>query len=87
MNLQLYHRWHCPYSARVRGFVDEQNLGAEIEYVELGEVEGAETKLTELTGGTQVPCLVVDGRPILESAEIVQWLRSNLSSAERGAQP
>lgn len=78
MPIQLYHRWHCPYSKQVRDFVDENALGNKIEYLELGEAAGAEDKLADLTGGSQVPCLVVDGEPILESADIVDWLRTNL---------
>lgn len=78
MPIQLYHRWHCPYSKRVRDFVDEHALGGKIEYLELGEVQGAEDKLADVTGRSQVPCLVVDGEPILESTEIVRWLQTNL---------
>ncbi len=78
MNIQLFHKWQCPYSARVRDFIDEHQLGSRIEYVEINEVEGAQDKLAQMTGKSQVPCLVVDGKPLLESAEIVQWLRQNL---------
>jgi glutathione S-transferase len=78
LNVQLYHKWQCPYSARVRDFIDEHQLGSRIEYVEINEVEGAQDKLAQMTGKSQVPCLVVDGKPMLESAEIVQWLRQNL---------
>jgi glutaredoxin len=81
LNLQLYHKWQCPYSARVRDFVDEHRLGDKIDYVEIHEAEGAQDKLAVLTGKTQVPCLVVDGKPMLESSEIVQWLRQNLVEA------
>jgi glutathione S-transferase len=81
MALQLYHRWHCPYSKRVRDFIEAENLGDRIEFIEIGEVEGAEAELGELTGRSQVPCLVVDGKPMLESAEIVQWLQTNLGDA------
>jgi glutathione S-transferase len=81
LNLQLYHKWQCPYSARVRDFVDEHRLGDKIDYVEIHEAEGAQDKLAALTGKTQVPCLVVDGKPMLESSEIVQWLRQNLVEA------
>ena len=87
MTIQLYHRWRCPYSARVRDFIDEHQLGRQIAYVELGEVEEAETKLAELTGQSQVPCLVVDGKPMLESAEIVQWLQTNLVNSQGQARP
>jgi glutaredoxin 3 len=78
MSIQLYHRWHCPYSASVRDFIDHHKLGQEIEFLELSESRASETKLTELTSQSQVPCLVVNGRPILESDEIVQWLQANL---------
>ena len=80
--IQLYHRWHCPYSARVRDFIDEHKLGSQIKYLELGEAQGAATNLATLAGQSQVPCLVVDGKPILESAEIVQWLKKNLVNSE-----
>ena len=85
MSLQLYHRWHCPYSKGVRDFIDEHKLGDRIAHVELGEVEGAEHQLEGLTGRTQVPCLVIDGKPTLESADIVQWLQTNVVDAQGGA--
>ncbi|HLM41958.1 MAG TPA: glutathione S-transferase N-terminal domain-containing protein [Microvirga sp.] len=78
MNLQLFHKWQCPYSARVRDFVDEHRLGDRIEYVEIQEAEGARDRLVGMTGKTQVPCLVVDGEPMLESGAIVEWLQQNL---------
>jgi glutathione S-transferase len=83
--IQLYHRWHCPYSARVRDFIDEQKLGPKIEYVELGEVERADTNLAGIAGRSQVPCLVVDGKPILESSDIVQWLKENLVNSQHSS--
>ncbi|KAA2235420.1 glutaredoxin family protein [Salinarimonas soli] len=81
MTIQLYHRWRCPYSARVRDFVDANGLKERIDYLELSEAPGAESDLQALTGRGQVPCLVVDGKPILESADIVAWLDDNLVKA------
>jgi glutathione S-transferase len=78
MALQLYHRWQCPYSARVRDFIETHDLGDKIEYIELTEAPDAASRLAQLTGGNQVPCLVIDGEPKLESAAIVQWLDQNL---------
>ena len=79
MALQLYHRWHCPYSKRVRDYIEQQGLGDRIEFIEIGEVDGAEAKLADLTGHAQVPCLVIDGKPKLESRDIVDWLGANLA--------
>ncbi len=81
MNLQLFHKWQCPYSARVRSFIDEHGLKDRIDMVEITETEGARDKLSDLTGKTQVPCLVVDGKPILESDAIVQWMDQNLAAS------
>ncbi len=85
MKLELIHKWQCPYSARVRDFIDEQGLNDQIDYTEINEVEGAKDKLVQLTGKSQVPCLVIDGQPMLESGEIVQWLQQNLSGAQGAA--
>ncbi len=78
MAIELIHRHHCPYSARVRDFIDEKGLKDRIAYAELSEDPGAEARLAELTGRSQVPCLVVDGKPMLESESIIRWLDENL---------
>jgi glutaredoxin len=78
MTIQLYHRWRCPYSAKVRDFVEANGLKDQIAYIELSEAAGAEDDLKALTGRSQVPCLVVDGKPTLESDDIVSWLEGNL---------
>lgn len=85
MALQLYHRWHCPYSKRVRDHIDQHKLNDRIEFIEIGEVPEAEAKLNALTGRSQVPCLVVDDQPMLDSADIVQWLQANLVDGGKGA--
>jgi glutaredoxin len=82
LKLELIHKWQCPYSARVRDFIDEQGLKDQIDYTEINEVEGAKDKLSQLTGKSQVPCLVIDGKPMLESGDIVQWLQQNLTGAQ-----
>ena len=84
MTLQLYHRWHCPYSKRVRDYIDEHRLNDRIEFIELGEAPDAEDRLDALTGRSQVPCLVIDGEPMLESGDIVQWLQTNLADRGKG---
>ncbi|HEY8381555.1 MAG TPA: glutaredoxin [Microvirga sp.] len=84
MTLQLYHRWQCPYSKRVRDYIDEHRLNDRIEFIELGEAPDAEDRLDDLTGRSQVPCLVIDGEPMLESGDIVQWLQTNLTDRGKG---
>lgn len=80
MDLILYHRWYCPYSKRVRDFIEQNNLQSQIQYRELDESIDNIERLVRLTGGQQVPCLVINGRPKLESEHIIEWLRENLLS-------
>ena len=82
MKLELIHKWACPYSARVREFIEERGLQDRIAYLEVNETEGAKDRLAQLTGKTQVPCLVADGEPILESREIIQWLEQNAGGTQ-----
>ena len=82
MKLELIHKWACPYSARVRDFIEERGLKDQIAFTEVTETEDAKDRLAQMTGKTQVPCLVADGEPILESQDIIQWLDRNLVGAQ-----
>jgi len=78
LQLELIHKWACPYSAKVRDFIDAHELKDRITFMEINEAEGAKDRLAQLTGKTQVPCLVIDGKPMLESGDIIGWLDQNL---------
>jgi glutaredoxin len=80
MELRLFHKWSCPYSAKVRDFIEENGLREQVEYLDREEANNEE-KLKDLAGKTQVPCLVVNGQPIHESDEIISWLEENCSSS------
>jgi glutathione S-transferase len=80
LKLELIHKWACPYSARVRDFIEERGLKDQVAFTEITETEHAKNRLAQLTGKTQVPCLVVDGEPILESRDIIQWLDQNIGA-------
>ena len=82
LKLELIHKWTCPYSARVRDFIEEHGLKDRIAFMEINEADGAKDRLSQLTGKTQVPCLVIEGQPILESRDIIQWLDQNLVGAQ-----
>lgn len=62
----------CPFCVRVMRHADE--LGLDLEMRDTRQDDGARDALRQLTGGTQVPCLVIDGVPLLESADINRWL-------------
>lgn len=87
MKLELYHRWGCPYSAKVRDFIKANNLEDQLKMIEVDESDNAIEKLMELNNKAQVPCLVIDGEPLLESDEIINWLEENLIGTSDQAHP
>jgi glutaredoxin len=77
MKIEFYHLQDCPFSSKVRHFITKRKLNSFIEYHDVKNENNAR-KLLELTGDEQVPCLVVDGTPILESDDIIKWLDDHL---------
>jgi glutaredoxin len=71
---RLFVKSGCGFSKTA--LLARQNLHLEdaIAVANITEDAGAKAELEKLTGKTQVPCLVVDGEPMLESADIVRYL-------------
>ena len=63
-----------PYCVRVFRVIDE--LSIEVTYKDTRTEPGVRTELAQRNGTTQVPCLFIDGVPLLESADIEDWLRA-----------
>ncbi len=77
MSLILYHFDSCYFCARVRNVVSE--LGVEIEMRDIMENPAFRDELMSLAGKTQVPCLAIDGKPMHESDDIIDYLKENYS--------
>jgi glutaredoxin len=78
MKLELYHFESCPYCAKVRTFVDQAGIKSKITYLDTKKDSKAYDALMKMNGDDQVPCLVIDGKPMLESDDIIDWLKSNV---------
>ena len=78
MKLELFHKMPCPFSAKVRDYIDEKGIKAQITYRDILKDPGAHDELVRMNGAERVPCLVIDGKPMLESDDIVAWLESNV---------
>ena len=78
--LVLYKYDSCPFCYRVARAIRE--LGLDVPTRDTLMDRGAREELLAATGRTQVPCLFIDGVPLLESADIVDWLRDY---ADQGA--
>ena len=78
--LVLYKYDSCPFCYRVARAIRE--LGLDVPTRDTLMERGARDELIAATGMSQVPCLFIDGVPLLESADIVAWLRDY---ADQGA--
>lgn len=70
--LVLYIRPTCPYCRKVLNFIEQKGL--QLETVDITSDGDAQRLLMEKGGKTQVPCLFIDGEPMYESSDIIQYL-------------
>ncbi len=72
VHLALYKYDSCPYCRMVFRAID--GLDVNIEYRDTRASAQWRDDHRQRTGRTQVPCLLIDGEPLFESADIQQWL-------------
>lgn len=75
MSLTLYHFEGCPYCKRVRDFMAQNNISIPLKDI-LKNPEYRE-ELRKIGGKEQVPCLVIEGKALYESLDIIEWLKKN----------
>jgi glutaredoxin len=69
----LYYKPTCPYCVRVIDFMQQNNIECELRNT---LDSAARDELVAINGKTQVPCLVIEGRPMLESSDIIAYFSS-----------
>jgi glutaredoxin 3 len=73
MKLELYKKETCRFCHKVMGYIDECGR-TDVEYKDvISDPENMKT-LVEKGGMRQVPCLFIDGSPMYESGDIIEWL-------------
>lgn len=75
MKLELHKRDTCPYCQRVMAVIDQ--LGSPVEMHDIERNPADLERLVSVGGKRQVPCLFIDGQPLYESVDIIQWLQAN----------
>ncbi len=76
--LTLYHFQSCPYCARVRDFLSKEGITVPMKDTHADPANKAE--LVKIGGKAQVPCLVIDGKALYESMDIIEWFKRNKQS-------
>ena len=76
MDLKLYMFDTCPFCRKVLREIEDQGR-TDIELKNIRKDPEDEKTLLEVGGKSQVPCLFIDGKPMYESGDIIEWLRNN----------
>ena len=76
MELILYMFETCPFCRKVIREIEDEGRN-DIEYRDIHKNGEYRRELVEIGGKEQVPCLVIDGKPLYESDDIIKWLRDN----------
>lgn len=72
---RLFVKSNCGFSRRVALARTNLHLDDAVEVVNISDDAGAKSELEGLAGKTQAPCLVHEGQPTFESADIIEGLR------------
>ncbi len=77
MKLELYYFDSCPFCARVLSFLKGKEHSIEFKNT-MQKREYFEELKKRNHGKKQVPCLFIDGKPMLESLDIIRFLEKKL---------
>ena len=76
MKLELFKFDTCPYCQRVLRYLAESGR-TDVELLDINRSEENNRRLIEVGGKRQVPCLFIDGKPLFESLDIIEWLKAH----------
>jgi len=77
--LELYFYFQCPYCQRVLDRIEQLKIQDKVSLKNILEDKSSLDKLITDTGRRTVPCLYIDGKPMHESSDIMNWLSKNYS--------
>ena len=70
-NLTLYYMPMCPFCIKVLNYLKAKGISVTLK--DISANPHYEQELVKLGGKGQVPCLVIDGKALYESNDIIQW--------------
>lgn len=71
-DLMLYYSPYCPHSRQVLQYLDKIHKSVPMKNVY--EDKAYKEELRKKGGLMQVPCLLIDGKPMYNADDIVQWM-------------
>lgn len=82
-SLALYYFESCPFCVMVLRAIEK--LKIDVEYRDIFSDSEHLNKLVSDTGKRTVPCLYIDGNPMFESSDIMDWLAQNAPNLKKKA--
>lgn len=79
--LELYYFDSCPYCQKVLNVIHE--LKIQVTYKDIHDDINEMHKLHYITGRKTVPCLFINGDPMHESLDIINWLKANQETLDK----
>ena len=76
MKLELYKFDSCPYCIRVMKAIKKSGR-TDVEMKDIHKNPEDRDTLILVGGKEQVPCLFIDGQPLYESLDIIDWLEKH----------
>lgn len=73
-DLTLYYMPTCPFCLKVLAFMKKNDIEVPLKDINTGNYR---QELMQIGGMTQVPCLVIDGKAMYESEDIITWFKEN----------
>lgn len=77
MEMTLYYKRECPYCQKVLDHL--KKLGKDIPKKDINQEPGTKDELIKMSGKSQVPCLMIDQKPLFESDAIITFLSKNIN--------
>ncbi len=74
-DLVLYYMPTCPFCQKVTSFMKKNDI--EVAMKNTLANQDFRQELLGIGGKTQVPCLVIDGKALYESDDIMMWFKEN----------
>lgn len=79
--LEFFFYNECFFCQKVLSEID--TLGIKVAYKNIYENQDNLKRLLSETGRKTTPCLFINGTPMFESQDIIDWLRDNKDSLEK----
>lgn len=79
--LELFYYDFCPFCLKVKKVI--KKMGIKINKCNTMENPECEKRLVQDTGRRTVPCLYINGNPMHESDDIIEWLIEHQGQLEK----